>query len=249
MGAEEEHEFHDVVESVGERFQNHPLDLVNEDKLHPRLVDKFNEKLSTRDLPAHLNTEWRDWNIKWKKELWDEMDGKELGEVSRLRTEVCIQDKEEGINQKKNYFDIVLFDDAQEQLELLCKSRGPANWFSQENDVELVAEIKHSKTSDEKDFFKRQKGVADIRRLANFSGTDIERVFVFVNHYPINHYTDQNRSKDWWDNLEENLEDEPLDSPVIVYYIPRKYSTDFDLSIQKKFIKKIEDGIRLETFD
>jgi hypothetical protein len=248
LDPEQQSSYHDVFESVGEYFQNHPLDLVNEDMLHPRLVSELKKAVSTPYLPARLNTDWREWGTKWKMELWDEMEGDEFGKAARVRTEVCFQDPTGGTDQEKNYFDIAIFDDEQE-LEFLSKSRGPANWFSVENDVELLAEVKHSKTSDEKDFFDDEKGAKDIRKLSKFSQSDIERVFIFANHYPINHYREQNRSSDWWKNLTDNLDPEEFEAAVTVYYVPRTYSTNSQLSVEKKVIKKTEGKIKLETVD
>jgi hypothetical protein len=247
LDQEQHSSYHDVFESVGEHFQNNPLDLVNEDMLHPRLVSELKGTVSTSYLPARLNTDWREWGTKWKMELWDEMEAEEFGNVSRVRTEVCFQDPTGGTDQDKNYFDIAIFGDGQE-LEFLTKSKGPANWFSVENDVELLAEVKHSKTSDEKDFFKNEKGAEDIEQLSKFPQSGIERVFIFANHYPINHYKGLNRTKDWWKKLTNNLDPEEFEAPVTIYYVPRTYSTNSQLSVEKKVVKKDRKGeIKLES--
>lgn len=252
MDSEQRSEFHNIVESVGESYQNHPLDLVNEHMVHPRLVEKLRCELTLEKVDADLNIEWKDWSSKWKKNLWKEIEDQGFGKVSPLRSEVRFPDTLDN-DVENNYFDIVLFDDEQEEVEFLSKSKGPANWFSKENDIEVLAEVKHSKTSDEKDFFREEKGASDIEALSKFPGTDIERVFIFANHYPINHYKSQNRSDQWWKELEQKLNGEELSSPVVVYYIPQEYSTGFDQSIQdvnhsieKKVVRGTNGGVELE---
>ena len=259
MEPEQEHDFHRIVESVGQRFQNNPLDIVNEDMLHPRLVYELQKNLSVTDLPAHLITEWderSEWSVKWKRRSWSQNGDNNLGYVSRLRSEVCFP--ESGTDSgKRNYFDIVLFDEDQKRLELLSKSKGPGNWFSLKNDVELLAEVKHSKTSDEKDFYKKNKGIRDIQGLSQFPGNDIERVFVFASHYPYNHHKKTNRLESSWSKLEAELNENPdeFEFAVTIYHIPRKYDIisdpeiaegpNIDLPIQTRTAQKINGKIEL----
>lgn len=130
-------------------------------------------------------------------------------------------------------FDLAVFAE-QRFIQMRTRRTGPGNWWDlRSNQISILAEVKHSKASTQKDEFSGpKKGVEDIRRLANTGGGVQNRAVVFFDLlYDVSDQDPDRPDEEFAAlrrELELNLDETPenrrlsgLPNLVHVFYVPR----------------------------
>jgi hypothetical protein len=95
------------------------------------------------------------------------------------------------------------------------KDEGPGNYWDTENEISILCEIKHSK-NESSNFYGATQGADDVRALANYPGEVDQRVFLFLDWWPIDGNGRQ-RYQNHHDRLSDEVE--ALPRPVDIIYI------------------------------